>query len=128
MTIDGGALPENQDGIRDALGRFQAGTSGNPGGRPSGAVSLTVLIKRQLREHPEEADAIVARLFGLARDPDPKVALAAIREVLDRVDGKALVSAEISSAPSTVSAVAIACLEADRMLAELEAADLEVTT
>ncbi len=47
--------------MRDAYGRFVAGVSGNPGGRPRGAYAL----RQQVREM---APQLVKALFAIARD------------------------------------------------------------
>lgn len=53
--------PEKQEHNtqRDVLGRFVIGTSGNPGGRPKGAVSIKQRIRDYLEAHPEEVENIV---------------------------------------------------------------------
>jgi hypothetical protein len=73
-----GQSPQEQGGSRAT--QFKKGQSGNPGGRPKGSISLVNLIRRRLTENPELADAIADNL-------DQK-AINAIREILDRVDGK----------------------------------------
>lgn len=46
-------LPENTGDIRDERGRFRPGLSGNPAGKPAGALSITAEIKKRLQEIPE---------------------------------------------------------------------------
>lgn len=46
-------LPENTGDIRDERGRFKPGMSGNPVGKPAGALSITAEIKKRLQEVPE---------------------------------------------------------------------------
>lgn len=66
---------------------FEKGKSGNPGGRPKGP-SLKAEIIRQLAKKGDDGrrnvDAIAAALIEQARDGK----IEAIREILDRVDGK----------------------------------------
>jgi hypothetical protein len=72
---------------RDAAGRFLPGVSGNPSGR-GGAPSLVAALRAELREREEGGRpalrAIAARLVEMALGGD----LRAIRELLDRLDGK----------------------------------------
>lgn len=69
------------------MGLYQKGQSGNPGGRPKGP-SLKAELIRHLGKKGEDgvrhADAIALTLIDMARDGN----LEAIREILDRVDGK----------------------------------------
>lgn len=58
--------------------RFKPGQSGNPGGRPKG-------IAAKAREH---ADQAIDVLVNGMDDPDPRVRIAAAREILDRGWGK----------------------------------------
>lgn len=58
--------------------RFRPGQSGNPSGRPKG-------IGAQAREHT--ADALRVLVDGLG-DEDPRVRVAAAKEILDRGYGK----------------------------------------
>ena len=76
-------MPANQDGIRDQLGRFVPGTSGNPAGRPKGALTLTGQVRKRLQENPEEADEIVAAVVQAALAGDA----AMMRLLWDRMDG-----------------------------------------
>src|SRR6185312_16620691 len=60
--------------------KFQPGVSGNPGGRPKG-------IAAKAREHTDKALDVLVE--GMA-DEDPRVRVAAAKEVLDRGWGKPL--------------------------------------
>lgn len=74
-------------GCRDAAGRWTAGTSGNPAGRPRGLGSIVTELRRLAVERDEQgitpAHRIAAELIRLAEAGD----LRAIREVMDRLDG-----------------------------------------
>jgi len=70
---------------RDSKGKFIKGYSANPGGNPPGKViSLVALLRKQLTEHPEDAKAIVDSLIKMGKTRE----LGAIKELLDRIDGK----------------------------------------
>lgn len=58
--------------------RFKPGQSGNPGGRPKG-------IAAKAREHTDRALEVLVE--GMS-DPDPRVKVAAAKELLDRGYGK----------------------------------------
>ena len=61
--------------------RYQPGESGNPAGRPKN--SVTTLLKNK---SPEENQAVADKLYALALEGD----MSAIREYIDRTDGKQL--------------------------------------
>ena len=63
---------------------WKPGQSGNPTGRPNGAISLTTELKMYLKRHPEALEGIVKTLIkeGLTGN------IIAIKETFDRVDGK----------------------------------------
>jgi hypothetical protein len=64
------------------IGRpFQPGRSGNPGGRPRSEDD----VRNLARQHSRRA---LERIIALIDSDDPRVALAAAREVLDRAYGK----------------------------------------
>ena len=69
---------------RDDKGHFLPGTTANPNGRPPDSVSLVTILKRRLRERPEDADAIINSLIQMGKTRE----LGAIKELLDRIDGK----------------------------------------
>lgn len=66
--------------------RFKPGRSGNPGGRPKGAVSIVSMIKKLLREDPERARKVAENILDRAAENDAK-ALGFARTLLERVDG-----------------------------------------
>jgi hypothetical protein len=72
---------------RGSHGHFLPGVSGNPGGRTSALTEVRALLKPHVALYVE-------RLNQLVRDPDPGVALPALREALDRLLGKAVVAVE----------------------------------
>ena len=83
---------------------FRPGKSGNPTGRPKGSINLTSRLKKQLRENPEQANAIIANLIALASDGDFR-ALNAIKVILDRVDGPVKQKVEVEAAGEQAAAL-----------------------
>ncbi len=101
---------EKQGKIREDVGpgrppaehTFKPGQSGNPNGRPPGAVSIVAIIRRMLDEECEDkatgtrrkvAEVIADRLIGKAIDKND---LRALQDIIDRVDGKATQRTEVS--------------------------------
>lgn len=81
------------------IGRpFPPGVSGNPNGRPKKGTALTDVMREMLEGNPEIKKAIMAKLLKGAADGD----LAFIREVLDRIDGKPTVTADIHNTGEVV--------------------------
>jgi hypothetical protein len=72
---------------RDPNRRFLPGFTPNPSGPPKGAGA----VREMARQYLPAAMAKVGELIG---SPDPKVALAASREILDRVFGKPVQAVE----------------------------------
>jgi hypothetical protein len=89
---------------RDEHGRYLPGASGNPGGRPKGSVSLVTAIRHELERRQDSGqpgiEAVAARLVDLALDGD----IRAVREIGDRLDGKATQSVDVSSSEPLVLA------------------------
>ncbi len=85
--------PQNTQVLRDEFGKWLPGAIPNPGGRPK-----STLITDRLKEALASADAagksgaekIGDRLIGLTEERDGYLALAAIKEVTDRTEGKAV--------------------------------------
>jgi len=69
---------------RDTRGRFVKGQSGNVFGKQKGTLSLVALLKKRLLKHPEDAEKIIKSLINMGQTRE----LGAIKEILDRVDGK----------------------------------------
>lgn len=76
--------------LRDASGKLIAGGPGLPGaGRPKGSGVVSDAIKAALRDG--KAEEVKDKLFGLMDDADrDSVRLAAIAEIIDRSEGKAV--------------------------------------
>lgn len=72
--------------------RWQPGESGNPNGRPPKGTAITDVMRQMLEEKPEIKRALMSKLLEMAIKGD----LAAIREVIDRMDGRAKQSVELS--------------------------------
>ena len=94
---------QGENRTRDGAGRFLPGVSGNPSGRGN-APSLVAALRAELdeREHGGRPGlrAIAARLVDMALAGDMR----AIREVLDRLDGKPLQAVSLDSAAPLVLA------------------------
>jgi len=85
---------------RDAGGKFIEGNPG--GGRPKGSYSIVTLIKKKAQElYPSDTDKqktygdkVVEEMFKRAlADSD----LSAIKDIVDRIDGKAVQKNEVST-------------------------------
>ena len=85
----------NPNGTPQNLRAFPRGRSGNPGGRPKGQ-SITAALRAELdrpcADDPSvtQGERIAERLIGMALAGD----LGAIREILDRTEGKAVARTE----------------------------------
>jgi len=69
---------------RGKRGRWLAGQSGNPKGRPKGQLSLTDELRRYLQDNPEELKAIVMAFIALLKRGNVQ----AFQELLNRIDGR----------------------------------------
>jgi hypothetical protein len=97
---------------RDEHGRFLPGTSGNPGGRPKGSVSLATALQRELLRRQESGqagiEAVAARLVDLALAGD----LRAVREIGDRIDGKPKQAVDLATQePIVLAPVTLRCVD-----------------
>lgn len=72
--------------------KWQPGESGNPNGRPPKGYAVTDVMRQMLEEKPEIKKALMAKLLEIALKGD----LPAIREILDRLEGRAKQSVELS--------------------------------
>lgn len=78
---------EHEERLPD--GKFAPGNCGNPNGRPRGSGVVSDAIKAALREGKDVE--VRDKLFGLMDDADrDSVRLAAIAEIMDRSEGKAV--------------------------------------
>ncbi len=68
---------------------FPKGVSGNPGGRPK----IDPEVREILKAHSVEA---ASRLVEMMYDDNPKIAMWAITDILDRTQGKAVQAQDIS--------------------------------
>lgn len=83
--------------VRSELGRWMPGTSGNPAGRPVGAVGFTSALRRALAQELDGrpvVELLAERLveLGLAGD------LRAIMVIADRVEGRPRQAVELARA------------------------------
>ena len=69
-------------------GRFAPGISGNPGGRPKLPAEMKEIFQAK---GPEAAEILVKHLHA----SDPRVSVAAAREILDRAYGKPVQSINV---------------------------------
>jgi hypothetical protein len=75
---------------RDERGYFLPGESGNPSGRPKGALSLTTILKDLLRQPMSEGSTQTRadQLMEIALLAAENAEFNFFREILDRIDGK----------------------------------------
>jgi hypothetical protein len=85
-------------GIRDEKGRFLKGSIANPTGRPKKGTALADVMRDILETEPDLKNGIIRVLLEGARRGD----IAFIREVLDRIDGRPTVTADIHNTGEVV--------------------------
>lgn len=87
---------EKQTGIKRKVvphSAWKPGQSGNPNGRPKKGTALTDIMREMFVENGAIPKAIVAKLLQMAAGGD----IAAIREVLDRIEGKPMQATDITT-------------------------------
>lgn len=83
----GNAKPQKQADCSHLIPhRWRKGQSGNPGGRPEGAVSITKIIRECCRHGG--AEMAVASMMEVLSDPNHKHFAAMLGTLLERMDGK----------------------------------------
>lgn len=85
-------------GLRDDKGRFLKGAIANPTGRPKKGTALTDVMSEILESDPLLKEKIIRKLLDGAVNGD----ISFIREVLDRIDGKPHISAEVHNTGEVV--------------------------
>lgn len=92
-------IPARNNGM---ISRWQKGQSGNPDGKKPGTKNFKTIMNMALEQkvfvevdgemmHVTRAEALVFELIKLATEsPNEYVKLAAIKEIFDRTDGKAI--------------------------------------
>ena len=98
---------QDETSERDTQGRWVAGTSGNPAGRPVGSGSIVTELRRLIDETDSSGEtvaAVIARqLVDLAKSGD----LRAIKECFDRLDGSPRQTAVTISEPFTFGKIVL---------------------
>jgi hypothetical protein len=116
MQLDNSDAGNNRKGNpRLGIGRWQKGQSGNPAGRPKNEPLLSPEIRRQLRDVcPHDLQGrtwlvvLAERLLVLACKGNP----AAIKELLERIDGKVTENLQLDLQLNAVKSMTDAELEA----------------
>lgn len=93
--------PENtgqNQAIRNEKGQFVPGVSGNPAGKPPGTKHMSTLLEEAIKKVAEGSDdpedlQIVKALIKKAKSGD----ISAIKEIWDRLEGKAAQSLDVKS-------------------------------
>ena len=105
--IPSSVIQQDETGERDTQGRWVAGISGNPAGRPAGSGSIVTELRRMVQQEDatgvSPAERIASQLLTLAQTGD----LRAIREVIDRLDGSPRQSVVRMSEPFTLGKITL---------------------
>jgi len=73
------------------VGQWRKGVSGNPAGRPRKQLTITSRLREYLEKHPLELDKIIRAFVATCQRGETQ----AIRELLDRLEGKVAEKHEI---------------------------------
>ncbi len=86
---------------------FKKGESGNPNGRPKGSVSVVSAIKRKLEEVPEGKTKTYLEYFveQIMKKGVIEGDTAIMKDIIDRVDGKAQYNVDITSNGQTITPI-----------------------
>ena len=91
-AITGGDKQANNNRYKGLKPRWKKGESGNPKGRPPKDISITSLVKEILEQEgaggKTHAQLVAEAMVKLAEDCHFKGNVAAIKELLERVEGK----------------------------------------
>ena len=86
------------------LGKWEPGQSGNPKGRPKGAQSMKTILNRFLsidsgQKHPDTGDSLTYYELAALKQIDRMIVadLPSFKEVVDRVEGQAKQTLELSN-------------------------------
>jgi hypothetical protein len=90
---NGDTSPVKQEESRDSQGRFVPGVSGNPNGRPTKEKIISDVLLKMLRDKPELISALATTLLELSLK---KKDMVAIKEVLDRLEGRTVQRNELT--------------------------------
>ena len=83
--------PAKEDGSRDDQGRFVKGVSGNPKGKPKGAVHLSTRIRRVLLQETsggKKVSDVLAEVLVREALKNPAKMWQFIKEFMDRDEGR----------------------------------------
>ena len=104
--------------------RFQPGQSGNPSGRPKGALGLNARLRRILLERTDPsgkplADILSEKLIAEALK-NPAKMWPFLKDLIERDEGKVLEKVEVSGNPRTLVDMLKALEELEKPVEEIE--------